>query len=75
MDAIGYSVLDDAGYWIRYAISNTPYLVLILIAGVFVALFFFGLIKKLVVLSVVAAVLALIVMGLWIYAGQSLALT
>ncbi|MGV1037123.1 MAG: hypothetical protein ACOYD0_08865 [Candidatus Nanopelagicales bacterium] len=74
-NAIGYTVLDDAANWVRDTISSTPYLVLILIAGVFVALFLFGLVKKLVVFSVVVAVLALVVIGLWVYAGQSLALT
>lgn len=75
VDLIGYSVLDDAANWVRDTLSGAPYIVLILIAGVFVALFMFGLIKKMIVFTVVVALLALVVIGLWVYAGHSVALT
>jgi len=75
VNVIGYSVLDEAASWVHDTLSNAPYIVLFLIAGVFVALFMFGLIKKMIVFTVVVAVLALVVIGLWVYAGQSIALT
>lgn len=75
VNVIGYSVLDEAASWVHDTLSNAPYIVLFLIAGVSVALFMFGLIKKMIVFTVVVAVLALVVIGLWVYAGQSIALT
>ncbi len=75
VDLIGYSVLDDAANCLRDTLSGAPYIVLILIAGVFVALCMFGLIKKMIVFTVVVALPTLVVIGLCVYAGHSVALT
>lgn len=66
-----YTIVDE---WTRRAsefIQQTPYWVLILITAFLIAVFIYGLVKKLVVFTVIVAILIGAICGIWYVAGNA----
>lgn len=67
-NALAYTVFDEMGRAFDDWLSRTPYWVIVLIISILAILLIIGLVKKLVVFTVVVGALALAVFGFWFYA-------
>jgi hypothetical protein len=65
-----YTVVDDLGRRAAVFFEAMPYWVLIAIAVALFVLFLYGLAKRLVVFTVLIAVLAVAIGGVWFMAGH-----
>ena len=66
-----YTIVDE---WVQRAdefVQGTPYWVLILITAFLFVIFIYGLVKKLVVFTIVVAVLIAAICGIWYVAGHT----
>lgn len=66
-----YTLLDEI--WARAAdfVTHTPYWVLLLITAFLFAIFVYGLVKKLIVFSVLVGILIAAICGIWFVAGHA----
>jgi len=73
--SLGYSLVDQFFDTVSDWASAAPYWVLFVIAGVLIALFVVSLVKKLVVISIVLAILLVGACALWFYSGSTVGLS
>lgn len=67
-----YTLLDDFYARATDILTHTPYWILLLITGFLFAIFVYGLVKKLVVFSILVGVLVALICGIWFVAGRAL---
>lgn len=72
--SLAYSLVDEFFETASDWASSTPYWVLFVAAGILVALFIIGLVKKFVVTSVLLALLLIGACSVWFFSGSSLSL-
>lgn len=72
MRTVAYTALDQVSDWVRDTLAHVPSFWLVIAAGVLVAIFIFGLIRKLLALVVIVVIIVAVVGGLWIYAGNTI---
>jgi hypothetical protein len=71
---LGYNLVDQFFETLSDWASSTPYWVLFLIAGILITLFIISLAKKLVVSSVLLAVLLVGACAVWFFSGSTVGL-
>lgn len=67
-----YTLLDEI--WARATdfVTHTPYWILLLITAFLFAIFIYGLVKKLIVFTVLVGLLIAIIYAIWFVAGQAI---
>lgn len=71
IESSSYSILDD---WYNRAtelLTHTPYWVLGLMTAFLFAIFIYGLVKRLVVFTVLVGILIAAICGIWLVAGHT----
>lgn len=66
-----YTLLDEIWARATDAITHAPYWVLLLITAFLFAIFVYGLVKKLIVFSVLVGILIALICGIWFVAGHA----
>ncbi len=67
-----YTLLDELFARATEILTHTPYWILLLITAFLFAIFVYGLVKKLIVFSVLVGVLIAVICGIWFVAGKAI---